>query len=289
MQHAFVISEPRSGSTVLTAMLDRRKGVLSMPESSFPQVLGYLKKHERTDPRRLAAIYLGSTFVPTPLKFSEIESCMTGNDRDVLNQLAEATAGAVGRDPRQLNCVIWKTVRTIGMHQVLEDLDAKVVILRRHPHNVFESQSRFSYGVRNRKPFRYAIFRQSYEAAFTRLAVSERLEIEYDDLPEALSDICGFLEVPDLGIWPDDSSHFAEVAGNCNWLSEVTREFQNRDLEKRARLDDSACRTLDHCLSITRPLRFAIHPLRRFFDRRSLGHVRQIADRTLKKETAPEE
>ena len=94
MVHAFVISEPRSGSTVLTAMLDRRKGVLSMPESSFPQVLGYLRRAERTDPRRLAAIYLGSTFVPTPLKFSEIESCMTGSDQNVLDQLAGATAGA---------------------------------------------------------------------------------------------------------------------------------------------------------------------------------------------------
>lgn len=286
MQHAFVISEPRSGSTVLTAMLDRRKGMLSMPESSFPQVLGYLKDHERTDPRRLAGIYLGSTFVPTPLKFAEIESCMVGNDREILDQLARATAVAVGRDPQQLNCVIWKTVRTIGMHRVLEDLDARVVILRRHPHNVFESQSRFSYGVRNRKPLRYAVFRQSYEAAFAKLDVSQQLEIEYDDLPDALADICGFLEVPDLGVWADDSSHFAEAAGNCTWLSEVTREFQNRDLEKRARLDESACRTLDRCLSMTRPLRLAMHPVRRFFDRRSLGHVRKIADRTLKEEAA---
>ncbi len=281
MEHIFIISEPRSGSTVLTAMLDRRRGILSMPESSFPQVLGYLNAAERADPLWLASIYLGSTFVPTPLDWTEIKACVRGSDREVLDQLAAATARKIGRDPGDVDFAVWKTVRTIGMHRVIETIDAKVVVLRRHPHNVFESQSRFSYGVRNRKPLRYAIFRQSYERAFSSLRASRRLDIDYDDLPGALSTICDFIGLPDRGLWPDDSSHFAEVAGQCSWLSEITREFQNRDVEKRARLDLDICRRLDLCLALTRPFRSLMWPVRRHFDRRSLGHVRAIAIRVL--------
>jgi len=287
MEHVFIISEPRSGSTVLTVMLDRRRGILSMPESSFPQVLGYLDPVERSDPHRLAAIYLGSTLVPTPLVFSEIEACMTGSNREVLDQLAMATARKIGRDTGEVGFAVWKTVRTIGMHRVLEEVNAKVVVLRRHPHNVFESQSRFSYGIRNRKPLRYAIFRQSYECAFASLRVPRRLDIDYDDLPGALATIRDFIGLQDRGMWPDDASHFAEVAGQCSWLSEVTREFQNRDIEKRARLDPAMCRRLDLCLGLTHRLRPFLGPVRRHFDRRSLGHVREIAARVLRGEAPP--
>lgn len=281
MEHIFVISQPRSGSTVLTAMLDRRNGVLCMPESSFPQVLGYLTADERSNPRRLAALYLGSTFVPAPLEFGEIVACMRGNDREVLDQLARATAAKVGREPADVLFAAWKTVRTIGMHRVIEALDAKVVVLRRHPHNVFESQFRFSYGVRNRRPLRYAFFHQSYEKAFSTLRVSRRLDIDYDDLPGALSTICDFIGLPDRGMWSDDSSHFAEVAGQCPWLSEITMEFRNRDREKRAKLDPVMIRRLDQCLAATSLLRPLMGPVRCHFDRRSLGHVREIAARII--------
>jgi hypothetical protein len=281
MEHVFIISEPRSGSTVLTAMLDRRRGMLSMPESSFPQVLGYLTAEERNDPRRLAAIYLGSTFVPTPLAFEEIVSCMSDDDREVLDQLARATAAKVGRNPADVVYAAWKTVRTIGMHRVIEALDAKVVILRRHPHNVFESQFRFSYGVRNRRPLRYAFFNQSYEKAFSTLRVTHRLEMAYDDLPAALATLTTFIGLPDQGMWPDDSSHFAQVVDQCSWLSEINKEFQNRDPEKRAKLDPALIGRLDLCLGATKPLRPLMGPVRSYFDCRSLGHVREIAARVL--------
>ena len=55
---AFILSLPRSGSTVLSAMLDRKKGIVSPPESSFPQMLGTLTPEERADKRWLAALYL---------------------------------------------------------------------------------------------------------------------------------------------------------------------------------------------------------------------------------------
>jgi len=286
MEHVFVISEPRSGSTVLTAMMDRRKGVLSMPESSFPQVLGYLSQAERSSPRNLAAIYLGSTFVPTPLSFEEIVNCMVGNDREILDRLAVQTALKIGREPADVEVALWKTVRTIGMNRVIEALDSKVIVLRRHAHNVFESQSRFSYGVRNRRPLRYSVFRQSYEAAFARLRVGERLDVNYDDLPGALAVICRFIGLEDRGMWPDSSSHFESVADQCSWLSEINKEFVNRDVEKRKNLDISILHRLDRCLSITRLLRPVMGPVRRIFDRRSLGHVREIADRLLKENQA---
>lgn len=281
MEHIFILSQPRSGSTVLTAMLDRRRGMLSMPESSFPQVLGYLTAEERRDPRLLAAIYIGSTFVPTPLTFDEIVACMSGDDRSVLDQLALATAAKVGRNSADVGFAAWKTVRTIGMHRVIEALDAKVVVLRRHPHNVFESQFRFSYGVRNRRPLRYAFFHHSYEKAFSTLRVSHRLEVAYDDLPGALSILTDFIGLPDQGMWPDDSSHFAQVVDQCSWLSEITKEFQNRDPEKRAKLNPAMIRRLDFCLAATCALRPLMGPVRGYFDRRSLGHVREIAARVI--------
>lgn len=262
-------------------MLDRRRGMLSMPESSFPQVLGYLTPAERNNPRNLAAIYLGSTFVPTPLDFEEIVACTSGADREVLDRIALATAAKIGRKPSDVEFAIWKTVRTIGMNRVIESLDAKVVVLRRNPHNVFESQFRFGYGVRNRKPLRYAFFHQSYEKAFASLRISNRLEMAYDDLPGALSTLTEFVGLPDRGMWPDDSSHFAQVVDQCSWLSEITKEFRNRDPEKRANLEPSAIRRLDLCLALTSLVRPLMGPIRGFFDRRSLGHVRKIAARVV--------
>jgi hypothetical protein len=262
---------------VLTAILDKRKGIVCLPESSFPQVLGVIGKKERADRRWLAALYLGSTFPPTPLSIDDAEACMEGSNEGILTALGKALARKLGRDPDEVKTVVWKTTRTIGMHRGPLSTTGKFVVLRRHPHNVFESQFRFDYGARNRKPFRYAVFAQSYEHALNRCPADRSFLLNYDDIPLQLPALIDFLGVADLGEWEGGSSSLELVAQSCSWLTQITEEFRNTDPEKRARLSPEVVRTVDRCLAITRPFRPFMGPLRAVFDHRSLGHIRGFA------------
>lgn len=269
----FILSQPRSGSTVLTAILDKRKGVVCMPESSFPQALGELTRAERADRRWLAALYLGSTFPPTPLSFQDALACMEGSDEDILHSLGRALAEKLGRDPSEVRTVVWKTTRTIGMHRGPLATGGRFVVLRRHPLNVFESQSRFDYGVRNRKPLRYAIFSQSYENALRRLPADRCFQLDYDETEQRLPALLDFMGIADLGAWESGASSLDLVAESCSWLTEITAEFRNTDPEKRARLAPEMIRQVERSLALTRPLRPLLGPLRAHFDKRSMGHI----------------
>lgn len=273
----YILSQPRSGSTVLTALLDKRKGVVCLPESSFPQVLGVVTPTERGDPVRMAALYLGSTFPPTPLSLEDANGCMAGSNDEILESLGRALAAKLGRDPAEVTTVVWKTTRTIGLHHGPLATRGKFVVLRRHRDNVFESQARFDFGVRNRHPWRYAIFAQSYEHAFSRLPPRRTIEIEYDRMPETLPRLFEFVGLEDRGEWESGASSLDLVAESCSWLTQVTEEFRSTDPEKRARLDRRQVATLDRAFRLTRPLRPFMGPVRAYFDRRSLGHIREAA------------
>jgi hypothetical protein len=274
---AFILSTPRSGSTVLAAMLDRRRGIVSPPESSFPQVLGAIRAKERSDPRWLAALYFGSTFTPSPLSMDEAEACMKGSNQEILTALGMATAAKFGRSADEISAIVWKTPRTVGMHAGPLSTDGKFIILRRNPHNVFESQFRVGFGVNNRRPFRFAVFRESYENAFARLPAHRVLNVDYDELPGALDTITRFLGVADQGEWPEANGSFNLAAKACDHMSEVTNAFVNRDPEKRARLQDAQVKSLDRALAIARPLRPLLRPVRAYFDHRSFEVARKEA------------
>lgn len=280
---AYILSQPRSGSTVLTALLDKRKGVVCMPESSFPQVLGVISKNERMDKRWLAALYLGARFPPGPLNIDDAEACMNGSDEEILFSLGKAVATKLGRDPEQITNVIWKTTRMIGMHKGPLSTSGKFVILRRNVHNVFESQSRFEFGVKNRIPYRYAIFVQSYEHALQRCPQNRTFQMNYDDLPGIIEPLLSFLEIEDQGQWQSGRSAMDIVAENCSWLTDITSEFKNSDPEKRSRLKPTQIKRLNYFLSLTKPFKPFMGPVRRYFDNRSLGHVREIAREKLNK------
>jgi len=274
---AYILSQPRSGSTVLTAILDKRKGIVCLPESSFPQVLGIISDKERADRRWMAALYLGSTFPPTPLTLDDAEACMEGSNEEILTSLGKALARKLGRDPAAVQTVVWKTTRTIGMHRGPLTTDGKFIVLRRHPHNVFESQFRFEYGAKNRKPFRYAVFAQSYEHALARCPRDRTFILDYEAIPEQLPRMISFLGVEDLGEWETGESSLNLVAESCSWLTQITEEFQSTDAEKRSRLDPKVVSTLDTALALTRPLRPFVGPLRAHFDKRSMGHIWEFA------------
>lgn len=281
MKLVYILSLPRSGSTVLSAILDRRKGIVSPPESSFPQVLSVITPEERNDPRRLASLYLGATFVPTPLSLAEAEACMGGTDREILIGLGLAVAEKLGRDRAEVKAIVWKTPRTVGMHRVPLETDGRFIVLRRNPHNVFESQFRVEFGTNNRKPWRFAVFRESYEHAFARLPKDRVIEIEYDALPGAVDDILRFLDLENAREWESQLGSLDAAAEKMGHMAEVTKEFRNRDPEKRARLEPAQIRTLDRAMALARPIRGLLGPVRAHFDMQSMGPIRDRAERIL--------
>jgi hypothetical protein len=283
----FVLSEPRSGSTVLSAMLDRRRGVISLPESSFPQVLGMVTHEERKDPRKLAALYLGSTFPPgpkppTPLTLEDASACMVGSDEQILINLGLALARKIGRNPGEVLTVLWKTTRTIRMNRGPLATSGKFVVLRRNRQNVFESQFRVDFGVRNRNPWRYAIFAQSYENAFSSLPKHRTYHLDYDRIPEQFADLLNFMNVDDLGEWETGRSSLDLLSQSTPWLTTVTQDFKNTDAEKRERLDPVHKRSLDRAFYWMRPLRPFMGTIRDYYDRRSLEDIRGEAKKHYK-------
>jgi hypothetical protein len=281
---AYILSLPRSGSTVLSAMLDKRKGIVSPPESCFPQTLGTVSAEERKDRRWMAALYIGSTFPPTQLSLDDAARCMEGSNEDILIALGRAVAAKLDRDPDEVRAVVWKTPRCVGMHAGPFSTPGKFIVLRRNSHNVFESQFRVGFGKNNRNPFRFSIFRESYEHAFDRIPNDRKLEIHYDDLPLVLTKVVEFLGVPDQGDWAGNRSSLDLAVDSCSWMSEVTKEFQNQDPEKRARLDPKQVRTLSLAMKLARPTRMILGPVRSYFDHQSMLWSRNRARDILKEE-----
>lgn len=274
---AYILSTPRSGSTVLAAMLDRRRGIVSPPESSFPQVLGAIRRADRADSLWMAALYLEATFVPTPLSLEEAAACMSGTNEEILIALGKAVAVKLGRDSSEIKAVVWKTPRTVGMHAGPLSTNGKFIILRRNPHNVFESQFRVGFGENNRNPYRFALFRESYENAFARLPKERILNVHYDELPGALDQITCFLGVADQGEWPEAGGSFDLAAEACDHMKEVTSAFVNRDPEKRARLSPKQVNALERAIFLCRGFRPFMGPFRHYYDRVSMKRIFRLA------------
>ncbi len=282
MNLAYILSQPRSGSTVLSAILDHRKGVVCMPESSFPQVLGAISAKERADKRWLAGLYRGSTFppfpnTPTPLTIADAEACMEGTDEEILFALGKALAVKLDRDPAEVSTVVWKTTRTIGMHRGPLATSGRFVVLRRNLLNVFDSQFRVDFGIRNRDPWRYAIFAHSYENAFARLPRDRTMEIDYETIPSTLADLMRFLRIEDRGEWESGASSIDLVAKSGAWLAQATQKFRSTDGEKRAKLNSTMVRRVETGYRIFRPFQPLLRPVRAYFDHRSLNHIREDA------------
>lgn len=286
---AYILSLPRSGSTVLSAMLDRQKGVVSPPESSFPQILSVIPEKERADKRWLAALYHGSTFVPTPLSLDEAEACMHGSDEEILITLGLAVAAKLNRNPAHIQLIVWKTPRTVGMHKVPLSTNGRFVILRRNPHNVFESQFRVAFGENNRNPYRFAIFRESYEHAFARLPRERVFELEYDSLPGVLPALQKFLGVEDIGEWEQYEASLGLAAKECSHMTTVTAVFENKDPQKRKNLNPGQIAALERAMGLARPLRPFLGPVRAHYDNQSMGPIRERASAVLAQSVAGQE
>jgi hypothetical protein len=229
----------------------------------------------------LAALYIASTFPGTPLSLDEAETCMKGAYEDILGNLGRALATKLGRNPNEISCVVWKTTRTISMNRGPLASGGKFVILRRHPHNVFESQFRVHFGLHNRKPLRFAAFRESYEWAFSRIPRDLKFELDYEEIPAYLARLMDFLGIQDHGLWEGGTSSLQQVAQNRPWLAQILSEFRSDDAAKRTRLPPEQTSVLDRSLKQARLLRPFTPFLRRHFDMQSVNHIRRNAEEIL--------
>jgi hypothetical protein len=273
----YILSLPRSGSSVLSAMMDQMRGVVSVPESAFPQVLGMIKTKERANKRWLAALYLGATMSPTPLSIDDAEECMTGTNHEILVQIGMAVARKMGREESEIKAVVWKTPKVTAALRGPLSTHGRFVVLRRNPHNVFESQFRFHFGANNRNPLRFAVFRESYESGFARIPKNLKIEIEYDSLPEAVGSILQFNGIKNNGRWPDYVPSLGMASEQCYWLNEINSDFVNRDPEKRNNLDPRQVVKLEMALKATRVFRPYLLPIRKCYDKLSLLHCKERA------------
>ena len=275
-QRLFIVSLPRSGSTVLTTILDRHEDILCLPESHFPAVLARLDDCDLQDPDRMAALFLASCPDGSPLTYEEARECMHGDIESVLDSVAAKVALKIGRSPDNIRVVVWKYTRLIGASHKLAASGGRFIILRRNPLNVFESQFRVPFGRYNRNPARFALFEASYEAAFGRYPLDKTIEIHYSDIPDSIASLISL--VGSLGRIRKDAAHgVGEHSGKMPWHSEINRPFRNADADKLGNLKPSqvisyrSVRTMLTCLPFIGKL------ARHFADQRELKACRKRA------------
>jgi hypothetical protein len=234
---SLVLSLPRSGSTVLTSMLARRADVLCLPESFFPGLLDWLTPEDWNDPEWMAALFCASCSDGSPLTIDEAMPCMEGGAERGLAALARRVAEKDGRDPDAIRAVVWKATRLVGSHRTTDSLGWKYVILKRPEINVFESQFRVPFGMKNRDPLRFALFAASYEAAFRSYPVERKKEVRYGDIPRDLGGILDWIGSSGVEEGQADSKVLARTAGTKPWHAAIGSEFRDDDAAKLANLD----------------------------------------------------
>jgi hypothetical protein len=106
-QKLYITSLPRSGSTVLTRILDQLEDVLCLPESFFAAALSHVSADEWRDKRRMAALFVVCCSDGSPLTLEEAESCIHADKEQTLDALASAVAVKAGRDPAKVRIVAW--------------------------------------------------------------------------------------------------------------------------------------------------------------------------------------
>ena len=277
MLTAYILSLPRSGSTVLTSILDRRDGVVCMPESAFPQVLGVITEKERQDKRWMAALYVASSFSGTLLTVDEAESCMVGDNGEILSRLGYAMAEKTSRPAASVRLVVWKTTRMVSNLKGPLSTGGRFIVLRRHPHNVYDSQFRVPFGVNNRRPWRFALFRASYEAAFRAIPAGLRYDLEYEDIPQRMEEMLSFVGFADQGEWTSGGSSFDGVVESRPWHSEIRAGFQSTDARKREAVPAGTAAMLDRMEGLMKIAGPVMPLLRHRFDQRNYEDIRSRA------------
>ncbi len=274
VQLGFIVSLPRSGSTVLSSLLDRQLGLVCPPESVFPQLLSVLNDEELGDPDYLAALFVASCFSGSALNRQEAVSCMTGSALQMLIALGQAIAQKSGRDPELVKAVIWKSTRMLSFSSVPNNCGNLLLKLRRNPQNVYESQFRVPFGIHNRNPLYFALFAQSYEQAMATYHNVPVMDLEYPQIPYCVPKVAAALGAGDE-LWQTGQSALEGSVSQLDWHAKILEAFHNNDSEKRARLNILRRLALKSLILMTRPLRPCLGGVRRKYD---LAVARQVIE-----------
>jgi hypothetical protein len=230
-QRLFIVSLPRSGSTVLTTMLDHYEDFLCLPESYFPALLESATPEDLASPDRIAGLFLASCLDGSPLTFQEARECFRTTKADTLVAVENLVAAKFGRNPDSIRVVVWKYTRFVGGLPDFKQWNGKFVILERNPLNVFESQFRVHFGEKNRSTTRFALFETSYKAAFRSYPSTHTLRIDYPNLPYAVQTIVDWVE-SDGAKRQETGMGLGDHSGKNPWHSEINKPFKNTDPEK---------------------------------------------------------
>jgi len=230
-QSIFIVSVPRSGSTVLTNMLDKYEDVLCLPETFFPGVMELVDDTEWKNRRWMAALFMVSCSDGSPLELDEAAACIRENRRDTLDALANAITLKAGRDPAKIRTVVWKFTRMVGCWRFAASVGGRFIILKRNPLNVYESQFRVSFGEKNRNPARFALFSSSYDAAFSDYPVGQTIRLNYPEIPESMPRILDWIgsSASPRGVV---AGGMEEISGQRPWHTEIDKPFKNDDARK---------------------------------------------------------
>lgn len=235
INNVFMVSLPRSGSTVLTTMLDRREDILSMPESFFPAMMDHIDESTYMDKDLVAALFIQSCSDGSPLDFHEARECITSDRLETLNRIALKVATKIGRDPESVSVVVWKATRIVGSWRWAASTGGRFVILHRPLTNVFESQFRVHFGEKNRNPIRFALFAASYEWAFKCYPRDRTYHLRYSQIPLKLDELAQW-----MGSLKDAvcgrSGAVDRMAGKNEWHSSIDKPFVDNDHAKARNL-----------------------------------------------------
>lgn len=235
MNNIFMVSLPRSGSTVLTTMLDRREDVLSMPESFFPAMMDLIDEETFRDTDLMAALFIQSCSDGSPLDFAEARECITGDRLETIQRIARKVAVKIGRDPDAIAVTIWKSTRIVGKWKWAESVGGRFVILQRPMVNVFESQFRVHFGEKNRNPLRFALFAASYLWAFRHYPNDRTYRLRYAEIPDRMDDLAAWMGSRKEAV-AGRSGAVERMAGRNEWHSSIDKPFVDNDADKARNL-----------------------------------------------------
>lgn len=278
LQSIFIVSVPRSGSTLLTNLLDINEDVVCPPESFFPAVLEMLDASEMRDRRKIAALFVVSCSDGSPLTLDEAEACVQEDKHQTLDALAIAIARKLGRDPEQIRTAVWKFTRMVGCWKFAHGIGGRFIVLHRNLLNVYESQFRVPFGAKNKNPARFALFAASYDAAFSGYPNERTLRLDYPEIPNRMTEIVKW--IGSSGRKRESNNNTQNAVSDKNpWHANINKPFDNRDAEKLRNLKWWQSAGFRLSRTLLKPLGLLNRKARLLADQRQMAALRsQAAD-----------
>ncbi len=285
-QAVFIVSVPRSGSTVLTNMLDNYEDVLCLPETFFPGVMELADEAEWKDRRWMAALFLVSCSDGSPLSLDEAEACIEKDKQATLNSLASAAAAKSGRDLSKLKTVVWKFTRMVGCWHSAAAMGGRFIILHRNPLNVYESQFRVPFGDKNRNPARFALFATSYDAAFSDYPAAQTLRLDYPEIPTSMPKLLEWIGSNGERRDPT-AAGMRGISGSRPWHTEIDKPFKNDDASKLQNLSKPSVLLYQGARLLLSLFPFVARKARTIADQRQMQALRAQARELLQRNDSP--